>query len=106
MPSVRPSRARRLPPALPADENIWFHPQAASVAHTTAHYINFFNLERTRKSLFQFSESPSALGHHVRPEIALDMTALPQRIQAPMRVAPTQIHTEADHLRTLLPHPI
>ena len=41
--------------AFPADENIWFHRQVAyqiffwSVVHTTAHYVNFINVERTRK---------------------------------------------------------
>ncbi|KAH9950425.1 NADPH oxidase [Amylocystis lapponica] len=38
----------------PADENIWFHRQVAysmafwSMVHTTAHYVNFFNVERTQ----------------------------------------------------------
>ena len=38
----------------PADENIWFHRQVAysmafwSMVHTTAHYVNFINVERTR----------------------------------------------------------
>ncbi|RPD82450.1 NADPH oxidase [Lentinus tigrinus ALCF2SS1-7] len=47
----------------PADENIWFHRQVAysmafwAMVHTTAHYVNFFNVERTQ----------------VRPEIALDI---------------------------------
>jgi len=49
--------------AFPADENIWFHRQVAysmafwAMVHTTAHYVNFFNVERTQ----------------VRPEIALDI---------------------------------
>lgn len=40
--------------AFPADENIWFHRQVAyslafwAMVHTTAHYVNFFNVERTR----------------------------------------------------------
>jgi NADPH oxidase len=40
----------------PADENIWFHRQVAysmafwAMVHTTAHYVNFINVERTRKS--------------------------------------------------------
>ncbi|KAI0004260.1 NADPH oxidase [Russula compacta] len=38
----------------PADENIWFHRQVAysmafwAMIHTTAHYINFINVERTQ----------------------------------------------------------
>lgn len=41
--------------AFPADENIWFHRQVAyslafwAMVHTTAHYVNFINVERTRK---------------------------------------------------------
>ena len=41
----------------PADENIWFHRQVAysmafwAMVHTTAHYVNFINVERTRMSL-------------------------------------------------------
>ncbi|KAH6917490.1 NADPH oxidase isoform 1 [Coprinopsis sp. MPI-PUGE-AT-0042] len=40
--------------AFPADENIWFHRQVAysmafwSMVHTTAHYVNFINVERTQ----------------------------------------------------------
>ena len=40
----------------PADENIWFHRQVAysmafwAMVHTTAHYVNFINVERTRMS--------------------------------------------------------
>lgn len=40
----------------PADENIWFHRQVAysmafwAMVHTTAHYVNFINVERTRAS--------------------------------------------------------
>ncbi|KIM48275.1 hypothetical protein M413DRAFT_61551 [Hebeloma cylindrosporum] len=38
----------------PADENIWFHRQVAyslafwAMVHTTAHYVNFINVERTQ----------------------------------------------------------
>jgi len=40
---------------IPIDEGIWFHKQVAysmafwSAVHTTAHYVNFINVERTRK---------------------------------------------------------
>lgn len=46
----------------PADENIWFHRQVAysmafwSMVHTTAHYVNFINVERTRKLYFDLNE--------------------------------------------------
>jgi NADPH oxidase len=39
----------------PADENIWFHRQVAysmafwAMVHTTAHYVNFINVERTHR---------------------------------------------------------
>jgi len=42
----------------PADENIWFHRQVAysmafwAMVHTTAHYVNFINVEKTRACLF------------------------------------------------------
>jgi len=41
----------------PADENIWCHRQVAysmafwAMVHTTAHYVNFFNVERTQVRL-------------------------------------------------------
>ncbi|TYJ54144.1 hypothetical protein B9479_005242 [Cryptococcus floricola] len=47
---VRP----RLMWLFPADENIWFHRQVAyqmvfwTMVHTTAHYVNFINVERTQ----------------------------------------------------------
>ncbi|KAJ6468317.1 NADPH oxidase isoform 1 [Mycena sanguinolenta] len=47
---VRP----RLAWLFPADENIWFHRQVAyslafwAMVHTTAHYVNFINVERTQ----------------------------------------------------------
>jgi NADPH oxidase 1 len=43
---------------VPADENIWFHRQVAhsmafwAAIHTSAHYINFMNVERLRAFVF------------------------------------------------------
>lgn len=43
----------------PADENIWFHRQVAysmafwAMVHTTAHYVNFISVERTRMCFFR-----------------------------------------------------
>ncbi len=70
----------------PADENIWFHRQVAysmafwAMVHTTAHYVNFFNVERTRtSSLCRLSEylilhtvycrgsSRESVGHPLHP---------------------------------------
>ncbi|KAI0023833.1 ferric reductase like transmembrane component [Xylariomycetidae sp. FL0641] len=48
---------------LPLDENIWFHRQVAyamlvfTVLHVTAHYVNFFNVEKTQ----------------VRPDLAIEI---------------------------------
>ena len=53
----------------PADENIWFHRQVAysmafwAMVHTTAHYVNFINVERTRASLYPY---PRAFFPHHR----------------------------------------
>jgi len=56
---VRP----RLTWLFPADENIWFHRQVAyqlafwAVVHTTAHYVNFIQVERTQ----------------IRPQLAIEI---------------------------------
>lgn len=40
--------------ALPLDENVWLHRQTAfamllfTILHTTAHYVNFLNVERSQ----------------------------------------------------------
>ena len=60
---VRP----RLTWLFPADENIWFHRQVAysmafwAMVHTTAHYVNFFNVERTRTSVLCMSYNHTSL---------------------------------------------
>ena len=63
----------------PADENIWFHRQVAysmafwAMIHTTAHYVNFLNVERTRKSVIAVPLAPLTLPVEVRTEIALQI---------------------------------
>lgn len=63
----------------PADENIWFHRQVAysmafwAVVHTTAHYVNFINVERTRKSIEFFLTWFLTPPAEVRSETALDI---------------------------------
>jgi len=64
----------RLTWLFPADENIWFHRQVAysmafwAMVHTTAHYVNFLNVERVqlRKQLsleIHYTQAGGITGH-------------------------------------------
>ena len=63
----------------PADENIWFHRQVAysmafwAMVHTTAHYINFLNVERTRTFLVSIPLAPLTIFVEVRTQLALQI---------------------------------
>ena len=63
----------------PADENIWFHRQVAyslafwAMVHTTAHYVNFINVERTRMFLVSIPLAPLTIFVEVRTQLALQI---------------------------------
>jgi NADPH oxidase len=63
----------------PADENIWFHRQVAysmafwAMVHTTAHYVNFLNVERTRTFLVSIPLAPLTIFVEVRTQLALQI---------------------------------
>jgi NADPH oxidase 1 len=68
---------------LPADENIWFHKQVAysmafwAAVHTTAHYVNFFNVERLRAyphvNLHGLGADPLVSSSEVRKQTAVEI---------------------------------